>query len=203
MKLLRLKLQRMNIIQISIFLMIVGLLFGVLSANIFRTFYYDRMMSYHNVIFTEIVRENIDYTGLFFYILGNNLREFVVFWLISITILGIPYIIIKIIAFGFSTGFFISAIAMQYGFKGLLLILVYKFPHGIIYLPVIFLCIYKGYSLSRSIYYESRDYIGAILRQLKSYLLLWLFLSVLLVLGSYLEAYVGSFLLKKTLSLIT
>lgn len=160
-------------------------------------------MSYHNVIFAEIVRENIDYSGLFLYVLSNNLREFAVFWMLSITVLGIPYIILKIIIFGFSTGFFISAIAMQYGFKGFLLILAYKFPHGIIYLPIILLCIYKGYNLSRSIYYENRDYMGAIIRQLKSYLLLLLFLIVLLVLGSFLEAYAGSFLLKKTLEFIT
>ena len=161
------------------------------------------MMEYHNNIFAEIVRENIDYSSLFFYILGNNLREYVVFWLLSVTVLGIPYIILKIITFGFSTGFFISAIAIQYGFKGIILILTYKFPHGIIYLPIIILCIHKGYSLTRSIYYENRDYMGTILRQSKSYLLLWLFLAVLLVLGSFLEAYVGSFLLKKTLGLIT
>lgn len=160
-------------------------------------------MEYHNNIFAEIVRENIDYSSLFFYILGNNLREYVVFWLLSVTVLGIPYIILKIITFGFSTGFFISAIAIQYGFKGIILILTYKFPHGIIYLPIIILCIHKGYSLTRSIYYENRDYMGTILRQSKSYLLLWLFLAVLLVLGSFLEAYVGSFLLKKTLGLIT
>lgn len=189
--------------QISILLIIIGLFFGVFSANMFRSFYYDRMMSYHNLIFTEIVRENIDYSGLFFYILGNNFREFIVFWLLSITILGIPYIILKMLTFGFSTGFFISAIAMQYGFKGVLLILTYKFPHGIIYLPIIILCIHKGYSLTRSIYYENRDYMGTIIRQIKSYLLLWLFLSVLLILGSFLEAYMGSFLLKKTLGLIT
>lgn len=160
-------------------------------------------MNYHNVIFAEIVRENIDYSDLFFYILTSNFKEFMVFWLLSITILGIPYIMLKMITFGFSTGFFISAIAMQYGFKGILLILTYKFPHGIIYIPIIVLCIHKGNSLTRSIYYENRDYIGTIFRQLKSYLFLLLFLSALLVLGSIVEAYFGSFLLKKTLGFIT
>ena len=160
-------------------------------------------MNYHNLIFAEIVREDIDYLSLFIYILGTNFKEYLVFWLLSLTILGIPYIYLKLLAFGFSTGFFISAIAIQYGFKGIILILTYKFPHGIIYLPIIILCIYKGYSLTRSIYYENRDFFGTILRQIKAYILLWLFLAVLLVLGSFLEAYVGSFLLKKALGFIT
>lgn len=174
-----------------------------MSANVFRSLYYDKMMTYHNVIFADIVREKIDQTELFIYILGKNLKEFAVFWLLSITILGIPYIIFKILAFGFSTGFFISAIAIQYGLKGIILVLAYKFPHGIIYLPIIILCIHKGYNLTRSIYYDSRDYMGTILRQVKSYFILWLFLAVLLLLGSFLEAYVGSFVLKKTLEFIT
>lgn len=203
MKKIRFKLQGLSVIQTSILLMIVGLCFGVLSANMFRSFYYDRMMNYHNVIFSEIARENIDHSGLFIFILGENFREFVVFWLLSITILGIPYMVLRLITFGFSTGFFISAIAMQYGFKGILLILIYKFPHGIIYLPIIILCLYKGLALCRAIYYENRNHIGAILKELKSYLFLWMFLSVLLVLGSFLEAYVGSFFLKKVLGLFT
>lgn len=202
-KKIKFKLQRLNIIQFSIIIIIIGLFLGIFAANIFRSLYYDRMINYQNVVFAEIVRENINYSGLFLYILGNNFREFIVFWLLSVTILGIPYIVIKVISFGFSTGFFISAIAMQYGLKGIWLILSYKFPHGIIYLPIIILCIHKGYSLSKSIYYENRDYMGTILRQIKSYLLLLIFLSVLLLLGSFLEAYVGSFLLKKALELIT
>lgn len=200
---LRLKFQRMNVIQISVLLMVIGLFFGVLFANIFQSIYYDRMMNYHKIIFAEIARESIDYSGFFIYILRENFKEFIAFWLLSMTILGIPYMILKIIYFGFSTGFFISAIAMQYGFKGILLILAYEFPHGIIYLPVIVLCLYKGYNLCRSIYYESRNYMGAILKHLKSYMLLLIFLAALLLLGSFLEAYVGSFFLKKTLGLFT
>lgn len=203
MKLLKIKLQKLSIIQISILIMIIGLILGVLSANLFQSFYYERMMNYHNHVFSEIARESIDYSGLFYYILRENFKDFVVFWLLSITILGIPYMLLKIIVFGFSTGFFISAIAMQYGFKGILLILSYQFPHGLIYLPIILLCLHKGYGLCRSMYFENRNYLSFILRQLKSYLFLLIFLSVLLFLGSFLEAYVGSFFLKKALELIT
>lgn len=184
-------------------MVIVGLFFGVLAANMFQPFYFERLMNYQNTIFSEIARDSIDNSGLFIYIIGKNFREFLVFWLLSITILGIPYMVLKLTAFGFSTGFFISAIAMQYGFKGILLILAYGFPHGIIYLPIILLCLHKGYGLCRSIYYENRNYMGVILKQVKSYIFLWIFLSVLLVLGSFLEAYVGSFILKKTLGLFT
>lgn len=201
MRQMRLKLQRLNVAQISVVLVIIGLFLGVLFANMFQSFYYERMMIYHNIVFAEIVREKIDYSALFFYILGDNFKEFMVFWLLSITILGIPYMALRLIYSGFSIGFFISAIAMQYGFKGIILVLAYEFPHGLIYLPVIILSLYKGFNLCRSIYYESRNFLGIIMSNLKTYTLLIVFLAALLLLGSFLEAYIGSFFLKKTLEI--
>lgn len=200
-KRIRLKLQGLNLVQISVILVIVGLFLGAFFANIFQSYYYDRMMNYHNVIFSEIVREKINYNQLFFFIFKENFKEFMVFWLLSITILGIPYMVLRLIYFGFSLGFFISVIAMQYGFKGILLILVYEFPHGLIYIPIILLSLYKGFVLCRSIYYDNRNITETIMSHLKSYILLLIFLVALLLLGSLLEAYVGSFFLKKTLGL--
>ncbi|NLL73816.1 MAG: hypothetical protein GX237_09855 [Clostridiales bacterium] len=201
MKQIRLKLSKMNMAQISVILVVIGLFLGVLFANMFQSFYYERMMNYHNIIFAEIIREKINYTGLFFYILKDNFKEFIVFWLLSITILGIPYMVLRLLYLGFSLGFFISVIAMLYGFKGILLILAYEFPHGLIYLPIIIFSLYKGFGLCHSIYYYNRNYSVTIMSQLKNYIFLIIFLAVLLVLGSFLEAYLGSFFLKKTLGL--
>lgn len=203
MKLLKIKLQRLTVMQISILLIIAGLFFGILFANLFQPYYYEKMVNYHDHIFSDIVRENIDYSGLFIYILSKNLREFVVFWLLCITILGIPYMIFKLFIFGFTAGFLISSIAIQFGIKGILLILAYIFPHGLVYIPVIILCLYNGYRLTRTIYYENAGHIGIIIKQLKSYVFLLIFLTVLILLGSFLEAYVGSFFLKKILVLFT
>ena len=74
MKHIKIRVQSMSLIQISILLMILGVFFGVLFANIFQSSYYDRMMNYHNLVFTEIVREDIDYTGLFLYVLNKNFK---------------------------------------------------------------------------------------------------------------------------------
>lgn len=201
MKQIKLQLKRFSIIQITITLLLIGLFTGILSANIFRESYLDKMTEYQNKVFTDISKLDIDYKGLFLYVIGNNYREFVIFWLLSVTILGIPYMAFKIFTFGFSTGFFISAITIQYGFKGILLVMVYQFPHGIIYLPIAVLCLYKGFYLCRMIYYDKRDFLGTITKHFRQYLPLLLILAILLLLASFLEAYVGSFFLKKTLNL--
>lgn len=201
MKQIKLGLRRFNALQVAAALLVIGLIIGILTANIFKGYYMEQMEEYQREVFPAISEGDTDYSGLFLRILGDNLREFAVFWIFCITILGIPYMALKITSLGFSAGFFISAIAMQYGFKGILLVLAYIFPHWLIYLPVYYICLSKGYILCRTIYTERREYAGAIIKEIRQYVPLFLVLAVLLLLAGFLEAFVGSFILKKALSL--
>jgi stage II sporulation protein M len=203
MKQLKLQLNRLSVIQISIFLLILGLFLGVLCANVFRSNYAQQMQNYENNVFSEITMNDIDYAGLFRYVLGKNFNDFIVFWLLSITILGIPYMALKITSFGFFAGFFISAVTMQYGLKGIILIIVYVFPHGLLYLPIALISLYKGYDLCRKIYHSNRTSFGGLSKPIKSQLIIIVLLAIALLLASFLEAYPGAFLLKKALGLYT
>jgi stage II sporulation protein M len=159
------------------------------------------MLDYQNNIFSDITANDINYSGLFGYILAKNFGEFAVFWLLTITILGIPYMAYKITSFGFFAGFFISAVSMQFGLKGILLILSYVFPHGLLYLPIAVMSLYKGYELCNSIYRDNRNHISSLAAIIRPRLPVILILAVALAAGSFLEAYAGAFLLKKTLGL--
>jgi stage II sporulation protein M len=203
MKQLKLQFNRLNVFQISIFLLILGLFLGVLCANVFRTNYAQQMQNYEENVFSEITANEIDYAGLFRYVLGKNFNNFIVFWLLSITILGIPYMALKITSFGFFAGFFISAVTMQYGLKGIILIIVYAFPHGLLYLPIALISLYKGYELCRKIYQTNRTSFGGLAKPIKSHLIIILLLALALLVASFLEAYPGAFLLKKALGLYT
>ncbi|HWT27273.1 MAG TPA: stage II sporulation protein M [Mobilitalea sp.] len=197
------QLHRLSAIQVAIVLLILGLFFGVLFANIFRDSYQEQMTKYQSTIFTDVTQNNIDYAGLFRYVLVKNYKEFFVFWLLSITILGIPYMAYKVINFGFFAGFFVSCVTIQFGLKGILLVLVYEFPHGLLYLPIILISLYKGFQLSSTVFRDNRNHIGGISKLVKSNLIIILLLAVGLLFASFLEAYAGSFLLKKTLGLFT
>lgn len=203
MKLPKLQLNRLNVLQICIFLLIFGLFLGILCANIFKENYVGQIQNYETDIFSKIASNDIDYAGLFRYILGKNFNGFLVFWLLSITILGIPYMALKVTSFGFFAGFFISAITMEYGLKGILLVLVYVFPHGLLYLPIALISLYKGFELCRTIYHDSRTNISGIAKLLRSYAAIILILAAALLVASFLEAYPGAFLLKKALGLFT
>jgi stage II sporulation protein M len=159
------------------------------------------MQVYEDNVFTEIANSEINHAGLFRYVLGNNFSDFIMFWLLSITILGIPYMALKVTSFGFFAGFFISAVTMEYGFKGIILVLVYLFPHGLMYLPIVLICLYKGYHLSSDIYQSSRTSLSGILKPIRENLIVIMLLAVALVFASFLEAYPGAYFLKKALGL--
>ncbi len=199
MKPLKVQLHKLSVFQIAIFLIIVGAFFGVLCSNIFKTDYSSQMQTFESNVFNKIVDNDIDHMGLFQYVLGKNLNSFIVFWLLSLTILGIPYMALKVTSFGFFTGFFISAITMQYGAKGLVLIAVYLFPQGLLYLPIALVCLFKGFAICRTIYSENRNNFGGIVKLIKSNLFLIFLLALALVAASFLEAYPGAYLLKKVL----
>lgn len=200
MKPLKVQLHKLSVFQISIFLVILGAFFGALCANIFRVNYTTQMQAYEANVFGKIVDGNIDHMGLFQYVLGKNFNSFIVFWLLSLTILGIPYMALKVTSFGFFTGFFICAVTMQYGVKGLILVAVYMFPQGLLYLPIAFISLYKGFAICRTIYSENRNNFGGILKLVKSNLFLIFLLALALILASFLEAYPGAYLLKKVLA---
>jgi len=203
MKMFKLQLNRPNVIQLSVILLIIGLFLGILCANVFQDHFTKRLQVYEDNVFTEIAGSEINHAGLFRYVLGNNFSDFVMFWLLSITILGIPYMALKITSFGFFSGFFISAVTMEYGFKGIILVLVYFFPHGLMYLPIALICLYRGFLLSREIYQSSHTSLGSVLKPIRADLVIIILLAIALVFASFLEAYPGAYLLKKALGLFT
>lgn len=199
MRRVKFQLHRLNVVQLAILLLICGLFFGVLSANFFRESFEAQLRNYQITVFTDIYQKDVDYPGLFWYILAENMKGFILFWMLSITILGVPYMALKVSIFGFYTGFFISAVTIQYGLKGLLLVLVYEFPHGLIYLPVAIISLYKGFELCRKIYHDNRSHLIGLFSIIRLYVFLIFLLALALLIGSFLEAYVGSYLLKKTI----
>ena len=201
MKKFRLQLNRPNIIQVALILLVIGLFLGIVCANVFQDHFTKQLQVYEDNVFTQIAGSDIDHAGLFRYVLGNNFGDYIMYWLLCITILGIPYMALKITSFGFFAGFFISAVTMEYGLKGILLVLVYLFPHGLLYLPIVLICLYRGYLLSRDIYQSSHTSLVAILKPVRENLLIILLLAVALIFASFLEAYPGAYFLKKTMEL--
>lgn len=179
-----------------------GIIFGALYANIFRDIYIDNIEFFDSYYISKMNLIEIDYGLLFQYIIMNSYKQFILFWIFSITILGIPYMVFSLIYFGFSTGFIISVATMKYGIKGLLLFLTYIFPQYIIYIPAALVCLLVGYRLCKDMNASNslngKNKWRIVIEKLPIIFLLGVFILI----GCVMETYINSFLLKKVIQML-
>lgn len=136
---------RKTIVLVIFIVFILGLLFGSLYITILdndnKRIILDSVKNYFN---------SYEYTNfssrleIFKNSFTKNLSYFIIMWLLGLSIIGVPIIIIMIFVKSFITGFSIASIFACYKFKGLLGILIYILPSNVIILILsIFLAIYS------------------------------------------------------------
>lgn len=196
----RIQIHRLSAKYIAIGLFLVGFIIGIVVANVFLTSYQEQMKQLEGGTFQAISENEINFSRLLLYTIGQRLKEFMIFWLLCITILGIPYMIYKMVHAGYLVGFFLSVLAIQYGLKGLLLSMAYIFPHYIIYIPIALICLKKGYLLNTQMNQNYHGNMRETFRFIRSRAGSVFLLMLLLCIGCILETYIGAPLLKKAIA---
>lgn len=121
-------------------LVIVGIIVGILFWFVINN--EDKLLVTKNLNnFFECIKKGnaINYWGSLFNSLVTGLIYIVLIWLLGISIVGLPIILIIITIKSFIVGFSISSIIASYGLKGILGAFVYTFPHQIIFLLLLIL----------------------------------------------------------------
>lgn len=134
-----------------ILLILIGI--GIISGFIFmfilnksdKTIVIDEMNSFFNTIKTG---EGINYSKSLINSLLKNVIYILTIWLLGLSVIGFPFVLLILFFKSFILGFSISSIISIYGLKGILGAFLYIFPHQIVNL-VLFLLI-SFYSLSFS-----------------------------------------------------
>ena len=125
---------------------------GFISGSLFITILSDsdKKMVLDTITnyFNQVKTNKIDFLYIFRTSSISNLLYIFFIWILGISIIGIPVIIVLIFIKSFILGFSISSIITQYKFKGTLLSLSYIFPHHI--LNIITICFVSMYALSVS-----------------------------------------------------
>jgi len=121
-------------------LIIIGMLSGI--SFWFMISNEDKLLVTNDLTnFFNCIKEgaNINYWGSLFNSVVTNLLYVVLIWLLGISIIGLPVILIMLAVKSFIVGFSISSIIAIYGFKGILGAFVYVFPHQIGFLLLLIL----------------------------------------------------------------
>ena len=171
---------------IIILFTILGILFSSLINSENKALIKDSIENF----MASIDKNNIDYISAFISSITNNIIVTILIWILGISIIGIPIILISIGFKSFLTGFSITSIFITYGIKGTLIAIVYTLPN-IINLLGSFLLGYYAISFSIMIYKsvfknETRNWQPIVKRYLKIGIFFIIFSIIVSIIESYL-----------------
>lgn len=139
-----------NFLILILIIFILGLIFGSIYITILdkseKTLIINSVSNYFSSLKSIDFDNNIE---IFKNSLISNLLYYISMWLLGLSAVGLPIIIIMIFFKSFILSFSISSIIAKYGFKGILGALLYIFPSPLI--TSIFTIILGTYSLIISI----------------------------------------------------
>lgn len=200
MKRWSLGLKKREPLTIAMVLFFASVILGCVFSRISQGLLLNSVDSLNSRYFSTIKSMEIDYGDFFRYILTAKIKPFFLFWVLSLTFLGLPYMGWYLLSRGFQVGYLMMTLWMHYGIKGGILYFAYLFPQELVFVPVVLISIKNCYAL----YLEANHGTSGGLHNvvlLKKYIKLIIILIVCILAGTCLEAFVGSYVVRKTLHL--
>lgn len=196
----KLKLSTISGKRLYLFLLlifIIGVLFGSIFITILDEQDKSTVLSQIATFFNQIKSNKIDYLGVLRNSITSNLLYIGFIWLLGISIIGIPIIVIMMFLKGFMIGFSIAAIVAKYKIIGVLGSLTYIFPHIVLSVIVIFVISYYAlrlsFSLLRAVIERKIINFGEVISR---YSFVLLTSAILMVVASLLETFVSPYIIK-------
>ena len=180
-----------------ILVIIISLIFGTLFITILSDT--DKLLVTNSITnFFESIKNNTfirnDY--ILNNILNNNLYGILIF-ILGFSIIGIPILICMLFYKGFILAFTISTLIYTFKFDGILVSLIYIFPHLIINLFIYFILIYYSFNLSIKLFRKITNKENFKIKFiLKKYIIILLISIVTFTLTALYETYVMSYIIK-------
>ncbi len=129
-------------------LMIIGISVGSILVTILNSSDKNLTIEYINEFTNNIKDNKLDYLFALKNNLFSNLSYIILIWLLGISIIGLPIMLIMFFSKSFILGFSIGAVLETYKAKGILFSLVYVFPGQVI--DLLFLLLLMMYAMSFS-----------------------------------------------------
>lgn len=173
-----------------------GVLAGFLAMNLGRRILLEETGLFDEYTLYGMKYMTVDSSALFCYLFRKRIGGVLLLALVSTTYLGLVACMGAAFWYGMSTGAFLTALAMRYGIKGILLAVVCLFPQYLLYIPMaLALCAWCE-EVFRGIYYMAGGSFrdgdrGLLLKKLAQLGLICL----VALLGCLLEGYVNPSLL--------
>ena len=127
-------------------LMLMGIIAGSIFTTILNSSDKELVINHLNEFIDNINNNKLDYLFALKNNLITNISYVILIWLLGISVIGLPIIIIMFFTKCFILGFSVGAILTSFKLKGILVSLVYVFPGQVI--SLLFLLLLMMYSMS-------------------------------------------------------
>lgn len=198
---LKLKLKSNN--KLIIFLVVLTFI-GIISGTIFSLIISandKKIVSEYLTDFLFAVQNNeINQFGAFINAILDNFSISIIIWLLGISIIGIPIILILFFSKSFVIGFTIGSLIINYNLKGCLLSLIYIFPHHVINIILYLLLVIYSLAFSIKLIYSllKRKNID-----FKPIINKYLYILIIIIVGFSFTSLYEAFIMPKIISIIT
>lgn len=183
-------------------LIFIGIFFGAIIVNSLSIDQKNDLYLYLNRFFGQISNDPMmSSADLFSQSFTHYLKYIGLIWILGISVIGLPIILILLFLKGIVIGFTVGFLVSQMGFKGFFLALVSVLPQNLILVPAFLIVGVAAISFSlrmiRMQLTKSEPFGPLITR----YSVLMLGIVVLILLSSTIEAYISPFLMKVMISI--
>lgn len=186
----------------TIVLFMMGVGFGAVVVNSLGLTQKQELFMYMNQFFQELKGNNIAEPALTFQnSLGNYFKYIGFMWILGLSIIGLPIILVMVFLKGVVVGFSVGFLVDQMQWKGFSFALVSILPQNLIVVPAIIIIATSALSYSLGmIQARFKKQGGPIYHQFITYSLLILLMLGVTVVAAAIEAYVSPGLMKQVLA---
>ena len=179
--------------KISI-LFFIGLFVGIIVAFLMKNYYKDSYYTYFEAASKQLISGKIHYGLLFFNAMKRLILPYLLIIALSMSPAYVAFIVAYTIYIGCSVGYFMESLYATYQIRGILYGILYSMPQALIYVPTILLLMYFGNQIHAN---------GQKKKGLVEKLIPLAMILILLMVGASLETFVNSYIMRKTIFLVS
>ncbi|KIO63020.1 hypothetical protein B4064_0495 [Caldibacillus thermoamylovorans] len=185
-------------------LLIMGVIFGAIVVNSLSTTQKDDLFYFINEFFSQLKSgEVLAPKEIYLHSLSYNSKYVGLMWILGITMIGLPIILLLLFLKGMVIGFTIGFFVQQMGWKGFLLSFVSVLPQNLIIIPVFI--VVAVISVSFALQLIKKLFVKSIYQPIAPMLVKYcMFIGaaiLLLGLAAFVEGYFTPYLMRSLLSL--
>lgn len=180
-------------------LLMMGVIFGAILVNVLDHSQKEGLLNYLGYFFQELKQNQVaDAEIVFQHALGDHLKTLGLLWLLGISVIGMPILLIilflKGLVMGFTMGFFVN----QLGWSGLWFALVSLVPQNLLIIPAMIIVAVMGMHFSLYLIKNRLlRYRGLLYPQFLNFSIVVIAMAGCFLLASVIEAYLSPLLMKQ------